>query len=158
MAASFEVKHLQKNRFTHPLSLSILHLEPFPRRDSNQHRNKISSLKPTGGERGKYLIDLVNQGKILSVKKTLNKATCEKLAVEATKKELRQSVHLARSQTYKEEYMLDITQVMVLFSSSQNTKKHCRAPISTYVIWSFSGLKRESSHTHSVENVVLTRV
>ncbi|KAF3574020.1 hypothetical protein F2Q69_00061414 [Brassica cretica] len=52
MAASFEVKHLQKNRFTHPLSLSILHLEPFPRRDSNHHRNKISSLKPTGGERG----------------------------------------------------------------------------------------------------------
>ncbi|CAN6934027.1 unnamed protein product [Brassica oleracea] len=197
MAASFEVKHLQKNRFTHPLSLSILHLEPFPRRDSNQHRNKISSLKPTGGERGSALLCsqgdppdlwqppgdgvslwvnpgrggggtgsdseenswyLVNQGKILSVKKTLNKATCEKLAVEATKKELRQSVHLARSQTYKEEYMLDITQVMVLFSSSQNTKKHCRAPISTYVIWSFSGLKRESSHTHSVENVVLTRV
>nr|VDD35489.1 unnamed protein product [Brassica oleracea] len=197
MAASFEVKHLQKNRFTHPLSLSILHLEPFPRRDSNHHCNKISSLKPTGGERGvngvesallcsqgdprisgslpemefpfglipvvavveqglkKYLIDLVNQGKI---RKILNKATCEKLAVEATKKELRQSVHLAGSQTYKEEYMLDITQVMVLFSSWQNTKKHCRAPISTYVIWSFSGLKRESSHTHSVENVVLTRV
>ncbi|CAN6935804.1 unnamed protein product [Brassica oleracea] len=197
MAASFEVKHLQKNRFTHPLSLSILHLEPFPRRDSNHHRNKISSLKPTGGEREvllfcalketpriadslpemefpfglipvvavveqgrirKRILDLVNQGKILSVKKILNKATCEKLAVEATKKELRQSVHLAGSQTYKEEYMLDIIQVMVLFSSWQNTKKHCRAPISTYVIWSFSGLKRESSHTHSVENVVLTRV
>ncbi|KAF3560569.1 hypothetical protein DY000_02018097 [Brassica cretica] len=52
MAASFEVKHLQKNRFTHPLPLSILHLEPFPRRDSNHHRNKISSLKPRGGERG----------------------------------------------------------------------------------------------------------
>ncbi|WZZ70457.1 hypothetical protein YC2023_081827 [Brassica napus] len=124
MATSFEVKDLQKNRFTHPLSLSILHLEPFPRRDSNHHCNKISSLKPTGGERGaekvngvesallcsqgdprisgslpemefpfglipvvavveqgriqkrildheslkKYLIDLVNQGKILSVK------------------------------------------------------------------------------------------
>ncbi|CAF2055276.1 unnamed protein product [Brassica napus] len=199
MAASFEVKDLQKNRFTHPLSLSILHLEPFPRRDSNHHRNKISSLKPTGGERerGSALLCsqgdppdlwqppgdgvslwvnpgrgggrtgsdskenswyLVNQGKILSVKKILNKATCEKLAVEATKKELRQSVHLAGSQTYKEEYMLDIIQVMVLFSSWQNTKKHCRAPISTYVIWSFSGLKRESSHTHSVENVVLTRV
>ncbi|KAH0867372.1 hypothetical protein HID58_074394 [Brassica napus] len=222
MATSFEVKDLQKNRFTHPLSLSILHLEPFPRRDSNHHCNKISSLKPTGGERGvngvesallcsqgdprisgslpemefpfglipvvavveqgriqKRILDLVNQGKILSVKgasrdglalklkfserkwsvtKILNKATCEKLAVEATKKELRQSVHLAGSQTYKEEYMLDIIQVMVLFSSWQNTKKHCRAPISTYVIWSFSGLKRESSHTHSVENVVLTRV
>ncbi|KAF2591418.1 hypothetical protein F2Q70_00040586 [Brassica cretica] len=98
MAASFEVKHLQKNRFTHPLSLSILHLEPSPRRDSNHHRNKISSLKPTGGERGvtlrieppgdgvslrvnpgrggggtwSYLKDnswdLVNQGKILCVK------------------------------------------------------------------------------------------
>ncbi|CAN6855874.1 unnamed protein product [Brassica oleracea] len=51
MAASFEVKHLQENRFTHPLSLSILHLEPFPRRDSNHHCNKISSLKPTGRER-----------------------------------------------------------------------------------------------------------
>ncbi|KAF3489265.1 hypothetical protein F2Q69_00052546 [Brassica cretica] len=89
MAASFEVKHLQKNRFTHPLSLSILHLEPFPRRDSNHHRTKISSLKPTGGERErevlpfglipvvavveqgrirKRILDLVNQGKILSVK------------------------------------------------------------------------------------------
>ncbi|CAN6870152.1 unnamed protein product [Brassica oleracea] len=196
MATSFEVKDLQKNRFTHPFSLSILHLEPFPRRDSNHHCNKISSLKrevngvesallcsqgdprisgslpemefPFGlipvvavveqGRIQKRILDLVNQGKILSVKKILNKATCEKLAVEATKKELRQSVHLAGSQTYKEEYMLDIIQVMVLFSSWQNTKKHCRAPISTYVIWSFSGLKRESSHTHSVENVVLTRV
>ncbi|CAN6896935.1 unnamed protein product [Brassica oleracea] len=64
----------------------------------------------TGSDSKDNSWDLVNQGKILSVKKIINKATCEKLAVEATKKELRQSVHLAGSQTYKEEcwtlYML----------------------------------------------------
>ncbi|KAH0892412.1 hypothetical protein HID58_054841 [Brassica napus] len=31
----FEVKHLPRNRFTHPLSLLILYLQPSPRRDSS---------------------------------------------------------------------------------------------------------------------------
>ncbi|KAH0872543.1 hypothetical protein HID58_069905 [Brassica napus] len=138
MAASFEVKDLQKNRFTHPLSLSILHLEPFPRRDSNHHQ-KVNGVKSAL---------LCSQGDPPDLWQPPGDGVS--LWVNPGRG--------GGSQTYKEEYMLDIIQVMVLFSSWQNTKKHCRAPISTYVIWSFSGLKRESSHTHSVENVVLTRV
>ncbi|CAN7048374.1 unnamed protein product [Brassica rapa subsp. trilocularis] len=37
-------------------------------------------------------------------------------------------------------------------------KTRKEAPISTHVIWLFSGPKNESSHTRCVENVVLTRV
>ncbi|CAN6903799.1 unnamed protein product [Brassica oleracea] len=142
---SFEVKHLQKNRFTHPLSLSILHLEPSPRRDSNHHRNKISSLKPTGGERevllfcalkethrisgslpemefpfglilvvavveqGRirktilgYLIDLVNQGKILSVKG----ASLDGLALKLKFSERKWSVTVGKdSENHQQSYM-----------------------------------------------------
>ena len=45
------------------------------------------------------------------IQKTLNKATCEKLAVEATKKELRQSVHLARNSALTEVLVLCIVSV-----------------------------------------------
>ncbi|CDY58201.1 BnaC08g48730D [Brassica napus] len=138
---SFEVKHLQKNRFTHPLSLSILHLEPFPRRDSNHHRNKISSLKPTGGERESALLcsqgdppdlwqppgdgvslrlnpgrggggtgsdskdnswDLVNQGKILSVKG----ASLDGLALKLKFSERKWSVTVGKdSENHQQSYM-----------------------------------------------------
>uniref|UniRef100_A0A0D3DRR8 Uncharacterized protein n=1 Tax=Brassica oleracea var. oleracea TaxID=109376 RepID=A0A0D3DRR8_BRAOL len=130
MAASFEVKPLQKNRFTHPLSLSILHLEPSPRRDSNHHRNKISSLKPMGGERedlwqppgdGVSLRfnpgrggggtgsdskdnswDLVNQGKILSVKG----ASLDGLALKLKFSERKWSVTVGKdSENHQQSYM-----------------------------------------------------
>ncbi|KAJ4866186.1 CLP protease regulatory subunit X [Raphanus sativus] len=57
-----EVKHLPRNRFSHTLSLSSLHLQPSPHSNHNHHRNinKIASLNPTtGGERRCYATEKV---------------------------------------------------------------------------------------------------
>ncbi|CAG7893932.1 unnamed protein product [Brassica rapa] len=79
----------------------------------------------------------------------------QNVAVEATEKELRQSVHLAGDVTLASVRIKNIVRFTILRNINDN---HLPAPISTHVIWLFSGPKNESSHTRSVEKVVLTRV